>query len=79
MAPGRAPPGGTHRRVALVGLLCSISDTWQLHSPTRFLKDLRDQYRSRGPAQPRAMRRAGQAGTWPEAGRCAPGKKGPRA
>lgn len=46
--PGRAPPGGTHRRGALVGLFCNISDTWQLHSPTRFLKDLRDGYISRG-------------------------------
>lgn len=41
------PPGDTHRRTALAGLLCSIRDTWQLHWPTRFLKNSRDQYRSR--------------------------------
>ena len=41
------PLGDTHRRTALAGLLCSIRDTWQLHWPTRFLKNSRDQYRSR--------------------------------
>lgn len=47
--PGLAtPPGDTHRRTALAGLLCSIRDTWQLHWPTRFLKNSKDQYRSRG-------------------------------
>ena len=46
---------------------------WQLHWPTRFLKNSRDQYRSRGflgqgPAWSRAVGRAGQAGTWPQVG-----------
>lgn len=68
------PLGGTHRRGALAGLLCSTRDTWQLHSPTRFLKESKDQYRSggflgQGPTQLRAVRWAGPAGTWPQAGR----------
>lgn len=39
-AGGMAHRVGTYRMGVLAGLFCSIRDTWQLHSPTRFLRNL---------------------------------------